>query len=760
MRKVAFMAALAAAFLALAGCGGGDTCNTLAGSGSCGSSTGSTPPPATAASLTVSSSPGTIPSDGSSTATITAVAKDANNAAVSGVAVTFAADSGATMTTVQGTTDATGTAKGTLSVGSAAAGATINVTATAGSVSGKTTVTVTNAKKTLTLLTSSPTIPTDNSSGATLSAIVKDANNNLLAGVPVSFQVDSGAIVAVQTSAGTTGSVPAGTTDANGMAQATLTTPGDPSNRTITVTANAGSATAQVKVAVTGTTLSLTGPSTLVLNNTATFTVQLSNSSGKGIANTAATVSSANNNTLSASSLVTDANGRATFTVKGTTGGNDTITATSLGLTQTAPLAVSAQSFNITAPASGTNVVLGTSQQLTVTWTNNGLPVQNQPVTFVATRGTVVPATAVNTDANGHASASISSTSGGPAIVQATGAGVAAQLNLQFVANTPSQISVQAGPNTVPVQGQSTIQVTVRDAQNNLVQGATVNFEVVTDPTNGGLSSASAVTDAQGRAQTVYTAGSSSSGANGVTVSATVASTTVTASTTLTVGGQAVGLLLGTGNTIDTSQGAAVYQVTYTVFASDNHGAPLPNQPITFSILPVAYGKGVMGGCPGTQWAPAYSTQGTDPDAYTGPGLLNNAQMCKNEDTDYNGNIASLDSGTPGTCTDLLTGLVITSHVKDYNCNGLLDPGTVATVSPASGVTDATGRLDVKITYNRDHAYWALVTLVASTTVAGTQSSTSSTFTLQGAVGDYSCSVGPPGPVSPYGKATTCVDPR
>lgn len=758
MRRVAFMAVIAVAFLSLAGCGGGDSCSTLSGSGkSCGTTTTTT----VAASVSVSSTPATIPSDGSATATITAVAKDANNVAVNGVTVTFAADNGATVTTTQGTTDATGTAKGTLSVGNAAAGATINVSVTAGTATGKTTVMVTNAKKTLTLLTSSPTIPSDNSSGATISAVVKDSNNNLLAGVPVSFQADSGAIVAVQTTAGAGASVPAGTTDANGMAQATVSTPGDPSNRTINVTASAGSATASLKVAVTGTTLTLTGPATLVLNNTASFAVLLTNSSGKGIANTAVTVSSANNNTLSASSLVTDANGRATFTVKGNSGGNDTITATSLGLTQTTALAVSAQSFNITAPADGTSVVLGTSQQLTVTWTNNGAPVVNQPVTFVTTRGTVAPTTPVNTDANGHASASISSTSGGPAIVQASGSGVSAQLNLQFVANTPSQVAVQAGPNTVAVQGTSTILATVRDAQNNLVQGATVDFQVVTDPTNGGLSAASAVTDAQGRAQTVYTAGNSSSGANGVVISATVASTSITASTNLTVGGQAVGLLFGTGNTIDTSQGAAVYQVTYTVFASDSHGAALPNQPITFSILPVAYGKGVMVGCPGgTSWSPAYSTQSTDADAYTGPGLLNGAAMCKNEDTDYNGNIASLDTGGPGTCVDLITGATIAAHVKDYNCNGVLDPSTVATVSPASGVTDATGRLDVKITYNRDHAYWALVTLVASTTVSGTQSSTSTTFTLQGAAPDYACSIGPPGPVSPYGKAATCADPR
>jgi hypothetical protein len=693
------------------------------------------------ASIAVTSDTATVPSDGSSGANISVVAKDANNAAVSGAVISFTADNGGTVTATQGTTDASGAAKATLAVGTAAAGATITVTAASGQATGKAAVTVANTKKTLTILTSAPQIPSDSSTGATISAIVKDSNNNLLAGVPVAFQVTSGAVAPVKTAAGGIAGVTAGTTDANGLAQALVTTPGDPTNRTITLNAAAGTATGQVTVAVTGTTLTLTGPSNLVLSNTGTCSVVLSNSAGQGIGNTAVTLTSASGNTLSAANVVTDGNGRASFTVKGSVGGTDTITATALGLTQKLSIAVSTQSFNITAPAAGTKVSLGATQAVTLTWINNGAPVANQPVTFATTRGTLVPATPVTTDANGVATVSISSTTSGPSIVQATGSGVSAQLNIDFVAMNPSQISVQAGPTAVAIQGQSTITALVRDAANNLVEGATINFQVVTDPTNGGLATASAVTDAQGRAQAVYTAGNTSSGANGVTVSATIATTTITGSAKLTVGGQAVGLSFGTGNTVDISQGVAVYQVTYTVFAVDSHGAALPNQPISISVLPVAYGKGVMGGCPGgTTWAPVYSTATTDPFAYRG------AKMCTNEDTDYTGNLNSLGLNASG------------KSIKDYNLNNTLDPGNVAVASPTSGTTDAAGRLDVKVTYPRDHAYWTEVTLVASTTVQGTQSSTSATFVLVGAVSDYSCSVGPPGPTSPYGLANTCAN--
>jgi len=168
----------------------------------------------------------------------------------------------------------------------------------------------------------------------------------------------------------------------------------------------------------------------------------------------------------------------------------------------------------------------------------------------------------------------------------------------------------------------------------------------------------------------------------------------------------------------------------------DSSGAALANIPVTLAVLPVAYGKGVMTGCPAApHWGPGYSTATNDPDAY------NSMTLCKNEDTDYTGNINS----TIG---------------KDYNGNGKLDPGNVAVVSPSSGVTNSQGRLDVTITYPRDHAYWVMVSLVASTTVQGTQSSTTSTFVLLGAVADYACSIGPPGATSPYGVATTCANPN
>ena len=592
----------------------------------------------------------------------------------------------------------------------------------------------------LTVRTDLPQIKSDGTESATITALVKDASNNVMTGIAVAFKSDTGSLVPIQ-----------GTTDANGLATASLDAGSDPSNRTITVTASVGTTTATVAVAVSGTTLDLTGNTSLVLNATGSYSFVLKNSSGTGIPGVAVTLASAKGNafaTAGAAGFVTDASGRLDFTMTATNGGADTITASALGENAT-PLdvTISTQSFSFSAPTDGTKVTLGVSQTATVTWLNNNVPVVGQPITFSATRGTLSQTTPINSDANGQATVSISSSGAGPSVINANAAGVTTQLNLNFVANNPSQISVQAGPATVSVQKTSTITAVVRDAANNLVNGATVTFALTTDPTNGGLSAASATTNSQGSASVVYTAGNTSSGANGVTITASVQdflkTTTYTATTNVTVGGQTVFLSLGTGNTISPS-GFPAYAVDYSVFAVDANGAPIQGVAVTMAVLPVAYGKGVLV-CGGTFWVPGYSTLTTDTYAYK------SQKLCTNEDTDYTGNINSL-----GQC-DNGSGVMI--PCKDYNQNNKLDPGNVVVVSPASGITDKDGRLDVTITYPRDHSYWTEVSLVASTTVQGTQSSTTATFVLVGLSTDYQCSTGPPGPISPYGVASTCANP-
>jgi len=84
-----------------------------------------------------------------------------------------------------------------------------------------------------------PSLPSDGSVSADITALVRDASNNLLPNVAVTFTASSGGIA-----------VTSSTTDSNGAAHATLSTAGDASLRTITVTAKTGSLTSTVNVQV------------------------------------------------------------------------------------------------------------------------------------------------------------------------------------------------------------------------------------------------------------------------------------------------------------------------------------------------------------------------------------------------------------------------------------------------------------------------------------------------------------------------------
>ncbi len=743
MRKLWSTLALLTLAASLAGCGGGAAFVSPSSAPGAGTGTGT----GTVASVTVTPASMTISADSSSSTAITVVAEDGNHVAVNGATVSFKASAG-TLQVQNAVTDTTGKATAVLSANGAPTGTGIVVTATVGSVSGTATVTVSSTQQTLTLLTSTPQVFTDGSSAATITALVRDSSNNVLPGVTVSFVATAGALTNIQ-----------GTTDANGSATAQLTNAGDPTNRTITVTATAGTSSATVNVAVIGTTLVISGPSTLVQGSSGTFTVALTDYGKNGIGGRAVTLASSLGNTLSATSVTTNSQGQQTFTLKAVNAGTDTITATALGLTSTATVTISGQSFAFTAPSpsSVTQVPIGVANAIPVTVTWQGTGGANQNVTFTTSRGTFVggtsntgTSTVATTNGSGVTSGiTLYSNQAGPATITATGTGVTAQATVNFVPTVPASITVQASPSTISTQGQSTIIATVRDANNNLVPNQVVNFALA-DITGGTLSLASATTNSQGQASVVYTATSTPSSANGVTVTATTGGVPP-ATVSLTVGGQTVNLQLGTGNTI-TVVNSTLYSMPYTAILADSGGHALTGVAITFTLTPLAFEQGVRS-WNGTVWATNSSTLSTDPNVFA---ILQNPAAnsaatswgCNNEDAN---NDQIFDAG-------------------DYNSLGLynastnsvdtgLYPGTVANLDNQQVTTTTGGYATVNITYPKDHAYWVALKLTATATVAGSQNSTSAIFWLPGLTTDFTTqAVDPPGVISPYGTYATCGD--
>jgi len=590
------------------------------------------------------------------------------------------------------------------------------------------------------LLVSSPQLSSDMVSAptVTLTAIVKDSGNRAIQDQAVTFSADSGVI----------GDIGA-TTDTNGMVTAKLGAGGDPTYRTITVSAAAGSLSATNSVVVTGTQITIDPSSFSMLSNDPLgkqLTISLKDSAGKGIDGKTVTLTSASGeSTFAASTYVTDNSGQITVTVKhaGDTVG-DTIAASAIGVSAQAALTINTAKLAINAPAANAQVAINTSQPFTVTYTKNDIPVAGQTIYFTTTRGSLTPPFSGVTAADGSATVNVLSLSSGPAVLTAyTTDGtteVSTQSSIIFVADTADKMALSADPAVINTNAsgmtseQSLIKAIVRDPLDNLVMGKVVVFGILHDTSAGSLTKGSATTDMYGTATTNYIAGGVNSG---VTINATVRDTpAVTAATTLTVGGQALFISLATGpdiQKIDPNK----YQKDYVAVVTDAYGGPVQNAVVTATVTPLHYYKGYYYLCGAAldKWCQMRTLVASKSTLPSVPACANEDGITQNLLYDFNG---ILDSG------------------EDQNANSRLDPGNVASVTATT--TDSTGHSTISLVYARDYAYWVNVKLeVRGATLVGSTTSAFQTFDLPGAGEDYADKdIPPPGSLSPFGSNTTC----
>ncbi len=581
------------------------------------------------------------------------------------------------------------------------------------------------------LLASSPQMPSSGLTTVDLTGIVVDVNGQAVSGATLVFSTGTDPSAFISNISG------GGVSDANGGVTAKLNLGSNKSNRFISVSVSTQGATAATGVDVTGTTITISGSSSLAFGAPATLTFSLKDSAGGALPAFVMTLASAAGNPISPATGTTNSAGQLVATVTGNVGGNDTITATAAGTTKTQALTVSSAGFAFTTPAASVDIPLNTPTTISVHWTNGGAPVVGQPVAFSTSRGTIAGSPSTTSGTGDTPGTSISSTSAGTATISASGPGgtPAATLNVTFVATTASSIAAQAVPGTIQIttgagsqtSNKSTISVVVRDAANNLVKNAGVNFTVTADPTGGSLSSARAITDVTGAASVTYTAGSVSSPQNGVAIQATVTDiggvpiAAITDTATLTVSGQSLLVRLGTDNLVLSVP--PLNKKTWVAVVTDAGGNAVPNATVIFALRPGRYRKG------------AYNSF----DAVAGSWIQTVAATCANEDLNFNGN---LDPG------------------EDVNGNGSLEPGGVATVN-TTATTDASGIATAVITYPKDHATWAEYSLEARTGVTSNDPPTVATFFLVGLASDYTDkNVPPPGQFSPYGIAGVCTNPN
>jgi len=589
-----------------------------------------------------------------------------------------------------------------------------------------------------------PQILSTATSTSNVTAVVLDASGQAITGKVVTFSTSNDP-TAYYTNV-------VATTDANGVATATLNIGSNQTNRTITVSVTADAAVGTATVGVVGTTIIISGNTSVALNGTVSLIASVKNSAGVAVPGVPLTVTSATGNTIANISGTpagtTDANGQITFKVTAKSATTpDTITVTGGGATQTLSLTITAtsSSFAFTAPitivppATTPEILVNTPTTVSVLWTNSGSPVVGSLVYFYSTRGTVTGSPAI-TDGTGTATVTLQAASTGPTTITANGPGgiPTASLDVVFVTNTASTITAQASPGTIGINpsgsttNQSVISVVVRDAALNLVKNANVSFNLTADPSSGKLSAPVATTDISGTASVNYLAGSIASGQNQVVITATVDSIggvpiiPISATTALTVAGQTYYVRLETDNTtLGGGTAFAQYTKNYYALVTDSAGHPVSNATVGFTLRPTAppatsFMKGgyVPALAPATGWVQVVTAS------------------CSSEDSNLNG---MLDAG------------------EDTNGNKQLDPYGVASVN-AFGTTDANGYATAGITYSKNYAYWVQLNLEARTQVTGNDPPAVVTVLLPGVVDDYSASVTPPGYRSPFGVSSSCAD--
>ncbi|MFW8589752.1 Ig-like domain-containing protein [Glaciecola sp. 2405UD65-10] len=546
-----------------------------------------------------------------------------------------------------------------------------------------------------------------------LIAVVKNDQNILLANVPVSFSAGQDASLTIIDTQ----------TQADGTARATLSTQNNRENRDIEVSASTSALSENVTVQVVGTEVNINGASSVIINDSAPITVVLSDSDGNGIANQVVNLS-ATLGTLDNETPVTGTNGQVTVNYISSQSGNDKISASALSANTTFDITVQQDDFSfVNLPTE--DLSLNTDHALELRWFKDGSAFANGDIVVTSSRGIIGAGNnSAVTNAQGIASITINSSYAGPTSISAVGTDangneVTARTQLEFVAETVDSIFVDASPDLIGPEGQtSTITATVRDEVGNLVKGKTVNFRLIADASSGSISPNSATTDSNGIASTVYTS-NAVSGDNGVTIGAQ--SDGVESTVDLSVGARAFDIVVGTGNDIGDEDNTS-YIKEFSVFVTDASGQPVSNASLSASVVPVS----------GIAYYKGYWSWDDENDIY----VAQITASCQSEDVNQNGR---LDSG------------------EDTNDDGLLTPGNVATVNFKENetTTNEFGQAVVQVRYPQQYAVWSRVKLTILGQSSGTESKTSQIFGLPILAEDLTTQAISP-PSNPFGSSAFC----
>lgn len=334
-------------------------------------------------------------------------------------------------------------------------------------------------------------------------------------------------------------------------------------------------------------------------NDLTTLTATVADTEGNAIANTEVTFTlpedvKANFTLSDGGKAITDAEGKAKVTLKGTKAGAHTVTASMTGgkseqlvVNFIADTLTAQVNLNVTEDNFIANNVGMTRLQATVT-DGNGNPLANEAVTFtlpadVSASFTLGQGGSAITDINGKAEVTLSGTKSGtyPVTVSVNNYGVSdtKQVTLIADAGTAKLASLTSVYSfVVSTTEGATMTASVTDANGNPVEGIKVNFR----GTSVTLSSTSVETDDRGFAEILVT----STEVGLKTVSASLADKPTEVISRLLNASADVNSATITSLEIPEGQVMVAQDVAVKAHVNDQFGNPVAHQPVTFSAGP------------------------------------------------------------------------------------------------------------------------------------------------------------------------------
>lgn len=413
----------------------------------------------------------------------------------------------------------------------------------------------------------------DNSDSSIITVVLINDNGNPEAGQKVRFSSTMGIVCE------------SAVVDPTGRANGVLRSSPENGTCTVTVSADGLDLSAQTKILFSGVNLKLSsGASDLKTGEKTRVDAVVKDGSGNPVSGYSVTFMTSGGTFQNGKNLFEtdlDPNGKASVELTSSTAGKVEVTALAQNSSDQIEIRFSTNTLTLT--SSPSTVTAGGKRTSTITALyvdGSGKAVSNALIIFAANAG-LLSEDSVRTGANGRAVTTLAAgTFAGTATVEAVAANGTASTKVTFKAAPAASVKLAITPDNIGVNGGvATLIATVKDAQGNMVSGASVNFRILKGPGGGEHIDKPLAVSNEGTATTHLLAGSQPSQYRACEVVASVG--TISDTSKLTISGEPYIITVSRpeDDTVTVPNGGNMDQTTFNYFVGavvqDINGNPV-----------------------------------------------------------------------------------------------------------------------------------------------------------------------------------------